>query len=217
MTIRYWFIRFMARLIFAGPFRWRHYNRDRVPLSGGVILAANHASFLDPPLVGAAVQRPVCFLARESLFKGWGMKTLLRSCNAYPLDRDEGSAKGLSRMIQFLREGQCVLLFPEGTRSPDGRVQPVRPGLGFIMALAKVPVVPIRVFGTYEALNRHSRWPRFRRISVKFGHALRFDKLTQASQNTDKHQKKLIYQQISKEIMAAIEALEPHADVTRFP
>ena len=125
---------------------------ERVPLKGGVILASNHASFLDPPLVGSGLQRDINYLARESLFRYPGIGALLRSWNSVPVDRDGGGAAGLRAILDRLLAGGAIILFPEGTRTPDGKLQPARSGIGLTVIKSDAPVVPVRTFGTFEAL-----------------------------------------------------------------
>ena len=105
------------RVMYATYFRWRVFNAERVPLQGGVILASNHASFLDPPLVGCGLKRDINYLARESLFRFPGIGALLRSWNSVPVDRDGGGAKGLKTILDRLLNGAGIILFPEGTRT----------------------------------------------------------------------------------------------------
>ncbi|MFN3408245.1 MAG: lysophospholipid acyltransferase family protein, partial [Limisphaerales bacterium] len=138
------------RLLYATYFRWRVFHPERVPATGPVILAANHLSFLDPPLVGAGLRRPINYLARKTLFRYPGIGALLRSVNAVPVDRDGGSAAGLKEILDRLKRGGAIILFPEGTRSPDGRLQPARSGVGLAIIKSTAPVVPVRVFGTFE-------------------------------------------------------------------
>ena len=105
------------RVMYAVYFRWRVFNPENVPVQGGVILASNHASFLDPPLVGSGLKRDINYLARESLFRFPGIGALLRSWNAVPVDRDGGGARGLKAILDRLLAGGAIILFPEGTRS----------------------------------------------------------------------------------------------------
>src|SRR5436190_23942674 len=110
----------LSRLVFATYFHWRVYHPERVPIRGPVILAANHASFIDPPLVGAGLKRDINYLARERLFRfpivGW----VLRKWNSVPVDREGGRARGLKAILERLRTGGAVLLVRGGTRTRDG-------------------------------------------------------------------------------------------------
>jgi len=200
------------RALFKFYFRWRVYDAHRVPLSGPVILASNHASYIDPPLVGAGVKRGINYLARESLFRfpfiGW----LLRRWNSVPVDREGGGAAGLRAILERLLAGGAIILFPEGTRSRDGKLQPARSGIGLTVIKSTAPVVPVRVFGTFEALGRQMKFPRPRRIVVKYGEPMRFESLRVEAQTCPKVRLKQIYQQVADEIMASIAALEPRAD-----
>jgi 1-acyl-sn-glycerol-3-phosphate acyltransferase len=200
------------RAVFATYFRWRVIGSERVPLTGGVILASNHASFIDPPLVGCGVNRHINFLARESLFRFPVMGAVLRSWHVVPVDRDGGGAKGLKIILDRLLDGNGIVLFPEGTRSPDGRLQPARSGIGLTVIKSKAPVVPVRVFGAYEAFGRHHKVPRPCRVTVKYGPPLTFEALRAEAKTCDKPRLKEIYQQVADEIMAAIAQLEPQAD-----
>ena len=200
------------RALYAVYFRWRVFNADRVPPTGGVILASNHASFIDPPLVGAALNRPINFLARESLFRFPVVGAVLRSWNAVPVNRDGGGAAGLKAILDRLLAGGGIILFPEGTRTTDGRLQPARSGVGLTVVKSTAPVVPVRVFGSFEAYGRRMKFPRPRRVVVKFGAPLDFAALRAEAQTCDKPRLKQIYQQVADEIMAAIARLEPCAD-----
>jgi 1-acyl-sn-glycerol-3-phosphate acyltransferase len=200
------------RAFYATYFRWRVFNPENVPLQGGVILASNHASFLDPPLVGAGLRRDINYLARESLFRFPGIGALLRSWNSVPVDRDGGGARGLRAILDRLLAGGAIILFPEGTRTRDGQLQPARSGIGLTVIKSSAPVVPVRVFGTFEAYGRHIKFPRPRRITVKYGRPLNFEKLRAEAKTCDKARLKEIYQQVADEIMAAIAKLEPRRE-----
>jgi 1-acyl-sn-glycerol-3-phosphate acyltransferase len=203
---------FVFRVIFAICFRWRILNPERVPPTGPVILAANHTSFLDPPLVGSALPRAINYLARESLFRFPVMGAILRSWNAVPVDRDGGGARGLRQILDRLLAGGAIILFPEGTRSRDGNLQPARSGVGLTVIKSTAPVVPVRVFGTYEAYGRHHKFPRPHRVAVKYGEPLDFTALRAEAKTCPKDRLKQIYQEVADQIMAAIGRLEARSD-----
>ena len=205
--------RFMYRFYF----RWRVFNPERVPVTGPVILAANHQSFLDPPLVGCALARDINYLARESLFRYPGIGWLLRSWNSVPVDRDGGGAAGLRVILDRLLKGGGIILFPEGTRSPDGSLQPARSGIGLTVIKSTAPVVPVRVFGTFAAYGRNMKLPLPRPVAVKYGTPLDFTTLRAEAKMCSKTRLKEIYQQVADEIMAAIAQLEPCKDTSKFP
>jgi 1-acyl-sn-glycerol-3-phosphate acyltransferase len=200
------------RMMYATYFRWRVLNAERVPLQGGVILASNHASFLDPPLVGSALGRDINYLARESLFRFPGIGALLRSWNAVPVDRDGGGAKGLKIILERLLAGNGIILFPEGTRTKDGNLQPARSGIGLTVIKSDAVVIPVRTFGTFEAFGRNHKFPRPHRVTVKYGRPMNFEKLRAEAKDCSKPRLKEIYQEVADEIMAAIAKLEPKAD-----
>src|SRR5258707_941464 len=205
------------RILYKVYFRWRVYNAERVPLTGPVILASNHASMIDPPLVGAGLRRGINYLARESLFRfpvvGW----VLHRWQAVPVDREGGGAAGLRAILDRLLAGGAIVMFPEGTRTRDGNLQPARSGIGLTVVKSTAVVVPVRVFGTFEAFGRDVRFPRPRRIAVKYGQPMRFEALRAEAQACSKQRLKEIYHQIADEIMTAIARLEPHEDKAVFP
>src|SRR5262245_16541112 len=202
-------------LLFAPSFGWRVYNPDRVLFTGPVFFAPNHASYLDPPLVGAGLRRPCSFLARETLFRTPLLGAILRSWECVPVDRDGGTASGLRAILDRLLTGHAVILFPEGTRSLDGHLQKARSGIGLLVIKSTAPVVPVLVFGSYEAWSKKEKLPRPRRIVVTYGLPLQFEELRAEAKTCPKARLKEIYQQVAEEIMAAIAKLEPKEDVKR--
>lgn len=136
---------------------------------GGCLVVANHVSFLDPTTIGLALRRDCFFLARKTLFKPPVMDWLLPVCNVVPIDRDGADMSGLRRIIKLLRAGEAVMLFPEGTRSPDGNLRAAREGAGFVAAKAGVPVLPARIFGSYEAWPKHRKLPKLLPMRVVLG------------------------------------------------
>ena len=202
----------LFRIMYATYFRWRVFNAERVPKTGPVILAGNHASFLDPPLIGSALPRDINYLARESLFRFPIVGAVLRSWNCVPVDRDGGGGAGLKAILNRLEKGGGIILFPEGTRTPDGGLQPARSGIGLTVIKSNAPVVPVRVFGTYEAFNRSMKFPRPHRVMVKYGQSMMFETLRAEAATCSRARLKEIYQEVANEIMAEIARLEPGED-----
>jgi 1-acyl-sn-glycerol-3-phosphate acyltransferase len=216
MGLNYFMGRVLFRTLFATYFRWRVYHPEQVPSNGPVILACNHASYFDPPLIGASLPRDVNYLARDTLFRFPVSRWILESVNCVPVDRQGGGGPGLKAIFDRLRAGGAILLFPEGTRSHNGELQPARAGIGLVVIKSTAPVVPVRVFGTYAAFGRHLRFPRPRPVAVRFGRPMHFDALRTEARTCPKPRLRQIYQQVAEEIMAAIAALQPHREVTRF-
>ena len=195
------------RLLFATYFRWRVRGAENVPKEGPVILAANHASFADPPVVGAGLDRDINYLARQSLFRFPIVGRILVSWNSVPVDRDGGGAKGLKIILDRLLGGAGIILFPEGTRTPDGKLQPAQAGIGLTVAKSDAPVVPVHVFGTFEAWGRNQKFPHPKKIAVRYGKPMLFEKLRAEAKDCSRERLKQIYQEIADEIMAAIAEL----------
>ncbi len=204
--------RAVFRALYPLYFRFRACHPERVPETGPVILASNHASLLEPPAVGIRLRRLVHFLARDTLFDSVWLGPLLRSWEAIPVDRERGGASGLKAVFEKLHAGGLVLLFIEGTRSRDGQLQPARSGVGLVAVKSGAPVVPVRVFGSFEAWGRHALWPRPRQIVVRYGLPMRFDALRAEAQDAPKPRQKEIYQAISDQVMAVIAGMGPGAD-----
>lgn len=200
------------RTLFATYFRWRVFNPEHVPLKGAVVLASNHASFLDPPLVGSGLKRDINYLARKSLFRFPGIGWVLRTVNAVPVDREGGGAAGLRAIMDRLQGGGAIILFPEGTRTVDGKLQPARSGIGLTVIKSNAPVVPVRVFGTYEAWGKGVKLPKPRRVMIKYGKPMHFEQLRAEAKNCSKERLKQIYQQVADDLMAAIDKLEAKPD-----
>lgn len=197
----YWlgwlFFRSMARAMFG--FRVR--GRENLVTEGPVLVASNHESFLDPPLVGIIQDVEMHFLARRTLFvglRGW----LYRSCNAVPVDQERPDMTSLKTIIKLLQEGEKVVVYPEGQRSWDGTLGEAQPGIGLIVAKTGAVVQPIRIRGAREALPRGSGRLRCSRVSVTVGKPLRFTAAELAAAKG-----KQAYQKIADRIMAEIAAL----------
>jgi 1-acyl-sn-glycerol-3-phosphate acyltransferase len=201
--------RFLFRVLFRCYFRWRVLHRERVPAEGPLILASSHASHLDPPLVGSGVKRVCHFLARATLFTNPVFGWVLRAVCAVPVDRDGGSGAGMKAILARLAEGGAVILFPEGTRTPDGLLQTARSGVGLLVLKSGAPVVPVRVLGTFAAFGKGRAFPRPRRVTLIYGEPLRFEKERAEIEHAPRERTRQIYQEVTNRIMAAIAALEP--------
>ncbi|MFD2255668.1 (d)CMP kinase [Luteolibacter algae] len=149
-------------------FGLRIIGRENIIHNGPVLIASNHQSFLDPPLIGNLYKTEMVFFARKTLFKGIG-KWLYPKWNAIPVDQDRPDMSSMKTVIRKLKEGWRVLVFPEGARTLDGEIGQAASGIGLIAAKAGVPIQPVRIFGADEALPRGSGKIRFARITVKVG------------------------------------------------
>ncbi|MEN6578240.1 MAG: (d)CMP kinase [Phycisphaerales bacterium] len=168
----YWLARFMCRVFCEVFFRYRAYGRENLPCTGPFILAGNHQSFLDPVFCGVAVKRHVTYMARDTLFKHWFFGRLIASVNAIPLSRDKADISVMRLVIDRLRQGAAVCLYPEGTRTPDGRIAPFKPGFGLLCRRSKATVVPVLIDGAFECWPRHKKLFSPGSIFVQFGKPL---------------------------------------------
>jgi len=146
---------------------------------GTVILAANHASYLDPPLVGTIFPQRLRFVAWDGLFRVPILGALIRALGAVPVSpENKNSAAGLLRqVIGFIEEGRSVLIFPEGQRTLDGKLQPLEGGTALVALKTGAPIIPIWLEGTWDAYPPHYLLPRPRKITVIFGDPIRPDSL----------------------------------------
>ena len=206
----------MFRTVYRAYFRRQIFHPERVPATGSLILAANHASFIDPPLVGSSITRPISYLARESLFRYPGIGALLRSWSAVPVDRDGRNPRGMKFVIDRIKAGAGVVLFPEGTRTADGELLPGKSGIGLVVIKTDAPVVPVRVFGTFEAFGRNSKYPKPHPIAVKYDFPMDFKELRAEAKRCSKVRLKEIYQEVADLLMERIAKLEPCTDINSF-
>lgn len=181
-------------------FDYRVVGAENIIEEGPAIIAPNHASFLDPPLAGIACRRAIHYLARKSLLDWPVMGPLMPEWNVIPVDQDNPERSALMGLIRVIRAGGAALIFPEGSRTPDGNLQAPQPGIGLVVAKTLAPVVPMRIFGSFEAYPRDRRWPKRVPITVVVGPPLRFA----AEECTDR----TAYQKISHRIMDAVAGLE---------
>jgi 1-acyl-sn-glycerol-3-phosphate acyltransferase len=159
-------------------FRLRIVGRDKIIASwesGGVLIACNHTSYFDPPVVGVAYGKKTAFLARKSLFKKGFLGWIYPRLNAIPVDQERPDFTSLKRIIKELRDGNPVLIFPEGQRSLNGKLLEAEAGVGLVVAKSRVPVLPMRIFGAHEAYPPGAKMPRFfTRITLCCGEMFEF-------------------------------------------
>lgn len=180
-------------------FHYRVTGAENMIEDGPCIIAANHCSYLDPPLVGVACRRAIHYLARKSLLDIPILGPILPELNVIPVDQKNAARSALLGAIRVVRGAGAVLIFPEGSRSPDGKLQAAQSGIGMIVAKTGAPVVPVRVSGSYQALPRGRAIPRFVPVKVTIGAPVIFG----GSDNEDPD----FYQKASDRIMDAVAAL----------
>jgi 1-acyl-sn-glycerol-3-phosphate acyltransferase len=200
MNFYYWLGYHLSRFVGRVFFRFRIIHRERMLQTGPVILAMNHQSYLDPPLAGTACDRAVYFLARRTLLDVPPLGWLLPKLNVIPVNQEGIDRGALKSLIRVLKAGNAALIFPEGSRTLDGNLQPAEPGLGLIIAKTLAPVVPMRIFGAHQALPRGGGL-RFVPITVVIGEPISFTTADLSPQGKD------LYKRLSQRVMDAIAAL----------
>ena len=140
-------------------FSLRTEGMRHIPRNGPALLIANHQSFLDPDLVGLAARRHLCYLARKTLFHNRIFAWMIRSLKAVPVDQQGIGIEGMRIILEQLRMGRAVLIFPEGQRTYDGSINPPRPGVALLIKKSQAPVVPVGIAGAYQAWPRHRLFP----------------------------------------------------------
>ncbi len=179
MAQRSWFnrvlyaaVRLAFRCVATVLFRFRVTGQEHWPTSGGALVCANHQSYVDPVLVGVACPRRMNYLARKTLFGlpvlGWWIRQL----DAIPIDRDGMGLGGLKETMRRLKRGELVLIFPEGTRTEDGHLQPLKPGFLAVARRSAVPLLPVGIAGAFEAWPRQRRLPGFGKVRLHVGRPL---------------------------------------------
>lgn len=183
--------------------RFRVAGTEHIPARGGVILASNHQSFLDPVLLGCGSSRlPVHFMARDSLFRTWPLGWYLRQTHTFGVRRGGADRQAWRRFEELVAAGEQVTFFPEGTRSPDGSLLPANPGSGMLIhRCPQATVLPVRIRGTHRVLSKAGGFGGLRPVSVRFGPPVDLSAEFAAEGGRE------AYAAIADKIMAAIAAL----------
>jgi 1-acyl-sn-glycerol-3-phosphate acyltransferase len=201
MNLSYWIGYKVFRTLARGWYDFRIVGAENLRFSGSAIIAANHVSFLDPPFVGQVFDEPIHYFARKTLFDHPLAGKILRQWQAIPIDRDKPDTSSLKATIRLLKSGKKVLMFPEGTRSPDGSLGAAEAGVGLFLAKTGAPVLPVRLYGTYEAYPRGAKFLRPAAVTLVVG------KRYQPELPKDIPQDRELYQKLADEVMQRIAAL----------
>lgn len=200
MLYRYlWLISNLLARIF---FHFQVKGRGNLNKPKGALFAVNHSSYLDPILAGVAARKPIYYLARKTLFRNKFFGWLLRSINVIPFNRDTPDTIALKNVINLLRRGKIVLVFPEGTRTLDGNLQKAHAGIGFIALKAGVPIVPAYIKGSYKILPKHAKFIKLRKAWINIGEPIYLDKWQKKP-----HLEKSDYEEVADIVMQGISAL----------
>lgn len=159
----YWFFHSIARLFFKLVYKHKIlYPDGHFHLKGAALIASNHTSFYDPPIIGISFNEQIAFLARKTLFDNFFLKILISRLNAYPIDKSSHNSLKVAKSL--LEKGQKLVVFPEGTRSKHGRLLPFKSGVAMLAGWTNAPIIPVYIHGTFEAWPQKNRFPSF------FGH-----------------------------------------------
>lgn len=199
MTFWYLFGYSLSKAIAKTFFNYRVIGAENMIEEGPCIIAANHCSNLDPPLVGTAGQRAIHYLAKKSLLDWPVLGPIFPQLNVIPVDPKNADRSALLGTIRVVKNGGAVLIFPEGSRSPDGQLQKAQPGIGMIAAKTGAPVVPMRIFGSFDALPRGRKRPRLASVTAVIGKPVTF--------TTGETHQRSDYDETSRAILSLIAAL----------
>ncbi len=170
------FLQWLVRMYFRLLFRMEVRGTENFPRRGRVLVACNHVSGYDPPLVGSVIPRAVYFLGKSELFKIPGLAALIRFCNCIPVDRADFTIATLKKIERVLQQEEALLLFPEGTRTRTGEPLPWKAGLGLIAARNQADIVPAYIENLFGVRGSILKRPRMR---ITFGEVLRIAPLLQ--------------------------------------
>lgn len=154
--------------IFHTYFRGRIRGAEKVPLTGPLVIVSNHGSYFDPPLLSCAVRRPVAYMAKDELFRIPLLSQIIKIYGAYPVNRSTGDRAAIRAALGALEKGWAVGIFLEGTRTADGHITSPKLGAAMVAAKAKVPILPICLWGTEKILSS-STFPQSVPITIRIG------------------------------------------------
>jgi 1-acyl-sn-glycerol-3-phosphate acyltransferase len=191
-------------------FRLQVFGHDWIPKQGGVLIASNHVSYLDIPLLGSAMKRKAHFIGKVELLRNPIMAFFFRHLNGIPIKRGGVNRKALQEITDRLKRGEVVVIYPEGGINLSGDLKRLKPGIGMLVSMAGVPVVPALIKGTEKALPVGARWIRRHPVKVFFGQPMDFQP------RLDRDKGKLLYREISREVMMGLQQLENEWEQSRM-
>ncbi len=171
-TFVYRFLRTLSWCVLKSYNRMSVEGTEHIPAGGGVVLAANHTTHLDIPIISCITNRHVAFVARDSLDSARWLSFVMRQCRAVLVKRGTADTRAIRAMVEHLDAGDCVAIYPEGTRSRDGSLGEIKGGALLAARMGKVPIVPVGISGGYRMMNRSMWVPRPARIRVRIGPAI---------------------------------------------
>ncbi len=181
----------------------RSVGSEHIPQTGPFVVLANHASFLDPYMIGyTSEMREVGFMAKEELFRNPFFGFIIRNCGAFPVKRGRQDAEAIQKFHDFLNSGKPLCLYPEGTRTLDGELQPAKKGVGMLLYNAKVPAIPAYINGTFKSFPKGNLFPKPGKVTVSYGPPIPLEDLYL------RPPEKPTYQSISERVMEHIARLK---------
>ena len=171
-TLTYHFLRSTCWLFLKLYCRMRIEGAEKIPATGGCVLAANHASHLDIPIVSTITLRHVAFVARDTLDESWFLSFIMRETRAVLVKRGTADRRAIRAMVEHLALGDCVAIYPEGTRTHDGKIGEFKGGAVLAARMGKVPIVPVGIDGSYRLLSRHMKFPWPAKLVVRIGNPI---------------------------------------------
>jgi len=181
---------------------WRVDGIEHVPGTGGAVIAGNHVSYFDPPAVGSSLPRRTYYMAKQELFQIPIFGLIIRKCYAFPVSRGTADREAIRHAINLVSEGELLLIFPEGTRSPDGELMEGDIGAALIATRAGAPIIPCALYGTDKVLPRHAKFLHRHRVHVSFGEPITYDHPAEG------RIRKVELQEIMERVMASIARLQ---------
>ncbi|MEM7313956.1 MAG: lysophospholipid acyltransferase family protein [Planctomycetota bacterium] len=197
------FMQTVGRLLF----RTQVIGLENWPKDGGGLVCSNHQSFVDPAFLGVSCPRAMNYVARENLFKNPLFRAFIVALNAFPIDREGLGLSGLKTTLRLLKGGELVVIFPEGTRTPDGELQELQPGFIAVARRGKAPVIPIALDGAYHAWPRHKKLPGLAKVAIAVGQPISQDEIKSLS---DDELLKEVARRIDDCLQQARDAREPN-------
>ena len=167
----YKIFKLLCRIWFGLVFRTRVVGAENIPASGAFILAANHVSNWDPPFLGTFIDREVCYMGKEELFKNPVMAWICRSLHVFPVKRGAADKTAIKTAVKILKDGKCFGIFPEGTRSKTGKLGKAESGVSLIAAMTKAPIIPAAIVDTEKIFSSEVKFPR---LAVVYGTPIKF-------------------------------------------